>query len=422
MATDTNTTRSGMNNFDDGGKLDTLHAHFERQAALRPAAVAASCAGHHLSYAQLNTKANQLAWFLRSQGVVSETLVGIYTERSLELLIAILGILKSGGAYLPIDLAYPAERQKFMLKDACAPILLTQQHLVASLPASAARVISIDDSASPIWSEQSDNLPNISTSDNLAYVIYTSGSTGTPKGVQISHRNVVRLFDSTSSWFGFSEHDTWTVFHSCAFDFSVWEIFGALLYGGRALVVPFATARSPADFHRLLSEERVTVLNQTPSAFRQLSLVEETASYPHPLALRLIILGGEALDMASLGPWFNRHGDVSPQIVNMYGTTETTVHVTVGRVGKNDLTRGSLIGTPIPDLQLHILDEDLRPAPVGVAGEIFVGGAGLARGYLNRPDLTAKRFIRILSAQKTEHASTAQVIVHVAWLTETVSS
>jgi amino acid adenylation domain-containing protein len=348
--------------------------------------------------------------------------VGIYTERSLELLIAILGILKSGGAYLPIDLAYPAERQKFMLKDACAPILLTQQHLVASLPASAARVISIDDSASPIWSEQSDNLPNISTSDNLAYVIYTSGSTGTPKGVQISHRNVVRLFDSTSSWFGFSEHDTWTVFHSCAFDFSVWEIFGALLYGGRALVVPFATARSPADFHRLLSEERVTVLNQTPSAFRQLSLVEETASYPHPLALRLIILGGEALDMASLGPWFNRHGDVSPQIVNMYGTTETTVHVTVGRVGKNDLTRGSLIGTPIPDLQLHILDEDLRPAPVGVAGEIFVGGAGLARGYLNRPDLTAKRFIRILSAQKTEHASTAQVIVHVAWLTETVSS
>ncbi len=280
-----------------------------------------------------------------------------------------------------------------MLKDACAPILLTQEHLVARLPTSTARVISIDDSASPIWSEQSDNLPHINTSDNLAYVIYTSGSTGTPKGVQISHRNVVRLFDSTSSGFGFSEHDTWSVFHSCAFDFSVWEIFGALLYGGRALMVPFTTARSPADFYRLISDERVTVLNQTPSAFRQLSLVEETASYPLPLALRLIILGGEALDMASLGPWFNRHGDVSPQIVNMYGTTETTVHVTVGRVRKNDLTRGSLIGTPIPDLQLHILDEDLRPAPVGVAGEIFVGGAGLARGYLNRPELTAERFI-----------------------------
>ena len=390
-----------MSKFKDPDKAGTLHTRFERQVDMRPDAIAATCDGHHLSYAELNAQANQLAWFLRSQGVTPDTLVGIYMERSLGLLIAILGILKSSGAYLPIETAYPAERQKFMLEDACAPILLTQEHLVASVPPGAARVVSIDDPARPIWSERSDNLPQISSSDHLAYVIYTSGSTGKPKGVQISHRSVMRLFDSTNSWFRFSERDTWTIFHSTAFDVSVWEIFGALLYGGRAVVVPLTTTRTPSDLYRLLAEERVTVLAQTPSAFGQLSREDATASTRLPLALRLVILAGEALNMPSLKPWFNRHGDCRPQIINMYGPTETTVYVTFGPTSKDDLTRGSLIGIPLPDLQLHILGEDLQPAPVGVPGELFVGGACLARGYLNRPDLTAERFIADPSGRGT---------------------
>jgi non-ribosomal peptide synthetase component F len=174
----------------------------------------------------------------------------------------------------------------------------------------------------------------------------------------------------------------------------VWEIWGALLHGGRAVVVPFATSRSPLDFYRFLSENRITVLNQTPSAFKQLAAAQEAAAERLPLALRLVIFGGEALDVASLEPWFDRHGDRNPQLVNMYGITETTVHVTYCPLSKRNISRGSLIGVPIPDLELHILDENLQPVPLGIAGEIFVGGAGVARGYRNRPDLTAAKPMR----------------------------
>jgi amino acid adenylation domain-containing protein len=211
--------------------------------------------------------------------------------------------------------------------------------------------------------------------------------------VQITHRNIIRLFSATQAWFHFSEHDRWSLFHSYAFDFSVWEIWGALLYGGRIVVVPFAISRSPLDFYKLLSDEKITVLNQTPSAFRHLLTAEEGLPDPPPLSLRLVIFGGEALEMKSLKPWFDSHGDENPRLVNMYGITETTVHVTYRRLRKHDVSRGSLIGQPIADLQLHILDENLDPSPVGVPGEIYIGGPGLARGYLNRPELTAERFI-----------------------------
>jgi acyl-coenzyme A synthetase/AMP-(fatty) acid ligase/acyl carrier protein len=217
-------------------------------------------------------------------------------------------------------------------------------------------------------------------------VIYTSGSTGRPKGVVVRHGNVTRLFSATDCWFGFGPEDVWTLFHSYAFDFSVWEIWGALLYGGRLVVVPYWVSRSPEAFYELLRDERVTVLNQTPSAFQQLTQVAEA-----DLALRYVIFGGEVLKPASLAPWFERHGDERPRLINMYGITETTVHVTYRPVGKADTV--SAVGCPIPDLGTYLLDQALNLVPVGVPGEIFVGGAGLAPGYLNRPELTAERFV-----------------------------
>ncbi len=355
---------------------DTIQARFEHQAALRPEAIAASCDDQQLTYEQLNAKANQLAHFLRDHGVKPDTLVGVCTGRSLDLLVALLGILKAGAAYLPIDLAYPAERLAFMLQDANAPFLLTQSHLLKDLPQHTAQVLCLDDQSLPLWSGPTSNPKPSSNTDHLAYVIYTSGSTGKPKGVQISHRNVLRLFEATQRWFHFNQQDVWSLFHSYAFDFSVWEIWGALLYGGRVVVVPFATSRSPLEFYKLVAEQKVTVLNQTPSAFKQFITAEEAG--PKDLALRLVIFGGEALEMASLKPWFARHGDQKPQLVNMYGITETTVHVTYRPLSQDDVAKASLIGVPIPDLQVYVLDANLEPSPIGVPGEMFVGGAGLA--------------------------------------------
>ena len=215
-------------------------------------------------------------------------------------------------------------------------------------------------------------------------MIYTSGTTGQPKGTVITHRNVVRLFAATEAWYGFDDDDVWTLFHSCAFDFSVWEIWGALLYGGRLVVVPYLTSRSPEAFYGLLAKERVTVLNQTPSAFRQLLQAEEGLGRAD-LALGWVIFGGEALEMQSLQPWFDRHGDERPRLVNMYGITETTVHVTYRPLSKHDVRGGSVIGVPIPDLQVYILDARRQPVPLGVPGEMYIGGAGLAREYSGPP-------------------------------------
>ncbi|HEV3049578.1 MAG TPA: amino acid adenylation domain-containing protein, partial [Longimicrobium sp.] len=229
--------------------------------------------------------------------------------------------------------------------------------------------------------------------DLLAYVIYTSGSTGTPKGVLVEHRNVARLFSATDAWFGFGPDDVWTLFHSYAFDFSVWELWGALLYGGRVVVVPFDVSRDPEAFHALLQREGVTVLSQTPSAFRQLIRVDVERG--GELALRNVIFGGEALEPASLREWVERRGAETPRLVNMYGITETTVHVTYRLLTEADVFggSGSPIGVRIPDLQLYVCDAARRPVPVGVPGELYVGGGGVARGYLNRPELTAQRFV-----------------------------
>ncbi|HBN9488599.1 TPA: pyoverdine non-ribosomal peptide synthetase PvdD, partial [Pseudomonas aeruginosa] len=273
--------------------------------------------------------------------------------------------------------------------------LLTQGHLLEHLPRQAGvEVLAIDGLVLDGYAE-SDPLPTLSA-DNLAYVIYTSGSTGKPKGTLLTHRNALRLFSATEAWFGFDERDVWTLFHSYAFDFSVWEIFGALLYGGCLVIVPQWVSRSPEDFYRLLCREGVTVLNQTPSAFKQLMAVACSADMAtQQPALRYVIFGGEALDLQSLRPWFQRFGDRQPQLVNMYGITETTVHVTYRPVSEADLKGGlvSPIGGTIPDLSWYILDRDLNPVPRGAVGELYIGRAGLARGYLRRPGLSATRFV-----------------------------
>jgi amino acid adenylation domain-containing protein len=375
----------------DGGA--TLNSIFEKQVSRRPNAVALSCDGQSLTYAELNARANRIAHKLIECGVKPDTLVGLCVDRNNDVVIGILGILKAGGAYLPMDLAYPADRLAFMMEDAQAPVMLTQRSLLARLPLTSAKVICLDDVlAEPAQEGEESNLASAAGPDNLAYVIYTSGTTGTPKGSLITHRNVVRLFPATEQWYGFNNRDVWTLFHSSAFDFSVWEIWGALLYGGHVVVVPYLVSRSPEAFYDLLACERVTVLNQTPSAFRQLIQAEESVGQKQ-LALRYVIFGGEALEMRSLRPWFDRHGDQTPKLVNMYGITETTVHVTYRALSKDDVDAGSVIGVPIPDLQIYILDSHQQLVPVGVPGEMYVGGAGLARGYLRRPDLTNERFV-----------------------------
>jgi amino acid adenylation domain-containing protein len=372
-----------------------LQGLFEAQVTRAPAATAVVLGQDQLTYGELNTRANQLARRLRALGVGPDVPVALRLGRSPRMIVAILGVLKAGGAYVPIDPAYPAERLAFLLEDTKAQLLITESELAQNTPVRTRNTICLGPGWDEIAGEAMTDLSGSVNPQNTAYIIYTSGSTGKPKGVLVSHRNVVRLLRQTEQWFGFHSEDVWSVFHSYAFDFSVWEIWGALAYGGRLVIVPVETARSPADFYMLLVKEKVTILNQTPSAFRQLMWAESNANPGPELSLRHIIFGGEALEFQSLRPWLERHGDANPVLVNMYGITETTVHVTYRRIRQSDLARNgvSLIGDPIPDLSLYLLDEHLEPVPVGIPGEICVGGAGVARGYLNRPELSRERFV-----------------------------
>ncbi|HEU0078676.1 MAG TPA: amino acid adenylation domain-containing protein, partial [Longimicrobiaceae bacterium] len=373
----------------------TLHGLFAAQAARTPERPAASFEGEALTYAELDARSSRLARWLRARGVGPEVPVGLCLERSLEMVVAILGVLKAGGAYVPLDPAYPADRLAHAVEDSGVRLVLTQARLRDRIPAGTAEVVALDLQWARIARQDPSPLPDAAGPGSPAYVIYTSGSTGRPKGVQVTHANVVRLFSATGEWFGFGAEDVWTLFHSYAFDFSVWEIWGALLYGGRLVVVPYLTSRSPEEFLRLLAEERVTVLNQTPSAFRQLVAAEEARGAAAELELRWVVFGGEALEPETLRPWFERHGDERPRLVNMYGITETTVHVTFRPLTRRDAEGGSRspIGRAIPDLGVYVLDPAGNPTPVGVPGEMFVGGAGVARGYLGRRGLTAWRFV-----------------------------
>jgi amino acid adenylation domain-containing protein len=371
-----------------------IHQRFQAQVERTPHAAAVAFGDAALSYAELNRRANRLAHHLRALGVGPDARVGLCVERGLEMVVGLLAVLKAGGAYVPLDPDYPDERLRHTLADSRPVLLLTEAALRGRFAGAGVPVLTLDDGA-PAWAAAPahDPGPDGLTPDHLAYVIYTSGSTGRPKGVAVPHAAVARLFAATEPWFGFGPRDVWTLFHSFAFDFSVWEIWGALLYGGRLVVVDRETARSPADFHRLVCREGVTILNQTPSAFRALIAADAASGEPH--ALREVIFGGEALETATLRPWFARHGDRRPRLVNMYGITETTVHVTFHPLAAADAERSGPgpIGRRIPDLRAYVLDRGGEAVPIGVAGELYVGGAGLARGYLGRPGLTAERFV-----------------------------
>ncbi|MEU9118176.1 amino acid adenylation domain-containing protein, partial [Streptomyces sp. NPDC048483] len=370
----------------------SLPALFAAQVRRRPDAVAVVSGSTALTYAELNARANRLAHALIGRGVGPEDIVALTLPRSADLVVAVLAVLKAGAAYLPLDPQYPAARSAFMLADARPKLRVTGTgtegdpgHLVLGSPETEA-----------LLGELPDTDPRVALApEHPAYVIYTSGSTGTPKGVVVPHRNVLRLFTATRHWFGFGAEDVWTLFHSYAFDFSVWELWGPLLHGGRLVVVPHEISRSPERFLDLLAREGVTVLNQTPSAFHQLMQADqERPASAEPLALRTVIFGGEALEPARLADWYRRHPDDAPRLVNMYGITETTVHVTyLALDARHTADPAGGIGTALPDLDTYVLDGRLRPVPPGVTGELYVSGAGPARGYLNRPGLTAERFV-----------------------------
>ncbi|WP_037729403.1 non-ribosomal peptide synthetase, partial [Streptomyces scopuliridis] len=370
---------------------------FEDRARAIPGAPAVTFGDTTIDYGELSARASRLAARLAAHGVGPESRVGLVLPRSIDLVVAILAVLKAGGAYVPVDPASPADRIAYIIEDCSADLVITSRETASVLPADAARrSVVLDDPAAVV----TDVLPPAPVSEvsaaSAAYVIYTSGSTGRPKGVVVSHGNVAELLAATQEQFACGPDDVWTMFHSYAFDFTVWELWGALAYGGRLVVVDRDVARAPADFALLLERERVTVLNQTPSAFYRLAEeIDAVDGLRERLALRTVVFGGEALDWSRIAGWVERSGNGGPVLVNMYGITETTVHVTSRRAEPAFAApgAGSVIGRALPHLRAYVLDAALRPVPQGIRGELYIAGGGLARGYLRRPGLSSVRFV-----------------------------
>ena len=362
---------------------------FIEQVARTPDNIALTYGHISMTYSELDTRTSQLALLLREKGVKADHIVGLLTQRSIETVIGMLAILKAGGAYLPIDVDYPAERIEYLIKDSGTNIILTTRDVKHDIGLN----------VSVLFIEDTENLPAASVAgwkadckpSNLCYIIYTSGTTGNPKGVMVEHRNVVRLLFNDNFQFDFTERDVWTMFHSPCFDFSVWEMYGALLFGGKLIIIPRMVAMDTAAYLKILKTEKVTVLNQTPSAFYNL-MGEELATADRLLQLRYIIFGGEALSPDKLKAFKERYPEI--KLINMFGITETTVHVTYKEIGLHEITHNiSNIGKPIPTLSTYIFDKYQRVALKGAIGELYVGGAGVTRGYLGKEKLTSEKFI-----------------------------
>ncbi|MET9050594.1 amino acid adenylation domain-containing protein [Streptomyces bacillaris] len=380
----------------------TLGELFDTAADRDPAATAVTqCAldgsTRSLAYGELRAAKDALASVLRAAGAGPGQRVAVAVPRSLEQVVALVAVVTAGGAYVPLDLAYPDERLEYILADAAPQVVLVDREQHERFT----RLLDRAGVDARVLVQGEEGLPGsgvpaaVVRPQDPAYVIYTSGSTGRPKGVVVPHAAVVTLLANTRPEMDFGPRDVWVQFHSFSFDFAVWELWGALVHGGELLVPDYALTRSPVDFHRLVRERGVTVLNQTPSAFHQFIEADLHAGEP-VTALRRIIFGGEALDLGRLRGWVERHGTTSPELVNMYGITETTVHVTHRVLDARDFARGtdvSPIGGPIPGLTTYLLDDRLRPVPPGRVGAIYVAGDQLSLGYLGRPGLTASRFV-----------------------------
>lgn len=369
------------------GRIDRA---FEEMAAKQPEAVALLAGDEQLTYRQLDERADAVAAGLRALDVAPGSRIGVCLERDAELIVTLLGVLKADCAYVPMDPRYPEQRLSFTAGNAEMPVIITTAPNFPAVPGT--RLLTPGELTRLAAGRTAADARTDDGGENPAYVIYTSGSTGTPKGVVVPHRNVLALLHATAGDFALGPDDTWTLFHSSAFDFSVWEIWGCLLTGGRLVVVPYWTTRDTEEFYTLLAEQRVTVLNQTPSAFAQLIRTDQRVR--RDLALRLVVFGGEALDVGMLAPWFTRHPATDCQVVNMFGITETTVHVTAQTVTPHEVVTSSRsVGRALPGWSVSIRDGQGRVLPPGPSGEIYVGGAGVASHYLGRPELTQQRFI-----------------------------
>ncbi|WP_139329504.1 non-ribosomal peptide synthetase, partial [Mycobacterium sp. IS-2888] len=367
----------------------SIPALFSTQVARAPEAVALSFEGRCTTYRELDEASNRLAHLLIGRGVGPGERVALLFPRSAEAVVAILAVLKTGAAYVPIDPVVPDARMQFVLGDAAPAAAITTAELAERLGGSDLPVLRVDDPR--IGAQPSTGLP-APGADEIAYLIYTSGTTGVPKGVAVAHRNVVRLLEVLDADLELSPGQAWTQCHSLAFDFSVWEVFGALLHGGRLVVAPEAVVRSPEDLRALLIRERVSVLSQTPSAFYALQAVDAQSSGDQ-LTLETVVFGGEALEPQRLRTWLDNHPG-SPRLINMYGITETTVHASFREIVGDDVdVNVSPIGVPLGHLGFFVLDGWLRPVPAGVVGELYVAGSGQGYGYVGRAALTATRFV-----------------------------
>ncbi|TWH51491.1 non-ribosomal peptide synthetase, partial [Dulcicalothrix desertica] len=375
-----------------------IHELFEQQVEKTPSSVAVVFGDEQLTYKQLNTRANQLAHHLQTLGVKPEVLVGICVERSIEMVVGLLGILKAGGAYVPLDPSYPQERLNYILSDSQVSVLLTQQKYLESFPEIGAKVVCLDTDSQIISTHSDKNLSAIVQVNNLAYVIYTSGSTGTPKGVMVEHQSLVNFISSAKIEYGIGFEDRILQFSSISFDVSVEEIYPCLTCGGILILRTSQILNSVSLFVEKCREWKLTVLD-LPTAYWQQLISELVATNEIlPSSVRLVIIGGEGVLPGKIRLWqkYVKNLEKSPQLINAYGPTETTVEATIFNLSGfvlGDTESPIPIGRPIGNIQTYILDKYLQPVPIGVPGEIYIGGDGLARGYLNQPELTADKFI-----------------------------